>query len=104
MRALFKFLPALAIAASSYVNAITREELKKLIEEKLKEPAEIIRNNDTIYFNGYLGWDNINKLLQELQAGKTRILKINSGGGEITGAIQIGEKLVVSFIMAHVTH
>ena len=94
MKALFKFLPALAIAASSHVNAITQEELRKLIEEKLKEPAEIIRNNGTIYFNGYLGRDNINKLLQELQTGKPRVLKINSGGGEITGAIQIGEKVI----------
>ena len=94
MKVVLNYLPALAIAVSSYANAITLEDLKKLIEEKLKEPAEIIRNEDIIQFNGYLGRDNIDKLLQELQTGKPRVLKINSGGGEIPGAIQIREKVI----------
>lgn len=93
MKSFFHFLTFLLLATSLKANAKNWEELKRLIEEKLKEPAIITRSNDVIYFKGALWGQNISRLLLEFENGEPRLLKINSGGGHIWGAIEIGEKI-----------
>lgn len=90
---IFKFLVFFMLAISLKANAENWEELKRLVEEKLKEPAIITRSNDVIYFKGSLWGQNISRLLLEFENGEPGLLIINSGGGHILGAIEIGEKI-----------
>ena len=75
-------------------NSAAHANTQHSISELLNAPAQISRQNQTIYFNGLLTPDNASRLINEMNQAETRVLRVSSGGGYVDAALDIAEQIV----------
>ena len=74
-------------------SASAQQNEQQRIIELLNAPAKIIREGPVVSFTGLLSPDNASRLITELNASKTQVLRVDSGGGVISSAIDIAQQI-----------
>lgn len=63
------------------------------IEKVLNAPAEIAREGTVVTFRGFLTPDNASRLIAELEGTDVQRLRVTSGGGYVTAALDIAKRI-----------